>query len=605
MQEQSKFIANLPKIYGLYTGGFLVFIALMAVLEQSGVSADTIGILFVAFTIVIYAGIGFLSRTMQVDAYYVAGREVPPTFNGMATAADWMSGASFVAMAGGVYFGGYSYLAFIVGWTGGYVLVNSLLAPYLRKFGCYTVPDFIGTRYGGNLARVLAVIILVVASFTYVTAQINATGTIAARALQIPFELGVWFGLLGILVCSMLGGMRAVTWTQVAQYIVLIIAYLVPVFWMSNIQGFGLIPQFSYGPAIARINELEALWGVGTLMPDRSVLGSLPVLTTPHAATSGDAMASWKFVTLVLVLMAGTASLPHILMRYFTTPSVRDARRSVAWSLFFIFLLYFTAPSLATLTKLQILDPNLATGIIGKPFAEVAALDWIQKWSNVGFLAIADSNGDGFLQINELAMRGDIVVLATPEIAGLPYVISGLVAAGGMAAAMSTADGLLLAIANALSHDLYYKIIDPKADTRHRLIVARVLLVIIGAAGAFMASLKLTNILGAVAWAFSFACSGLFFPLVLGVWWKRANRIGAIAGMALGFGAGTGYLYLVKFAGMAPLWGLDDLRFGVVGMAVSLLAMIFGSLLTAEPDAETQAMVDEIRIPSGDTIVGH
>ncbi len=539
MQEQSKFIANLPKIYGLYTGGFLVFIALMAVLEQSGVSADTIGILFVAFTIAIYAGIGFLSRTMQVDAYYVAGREVPPTFNGMATAADWMSGASFVAMAGGVYFGGYSYLAFIVGWTGGYVLVNSLLAPYLRKFGCYTVPDFIGTRYGGNLARVLAVIILVVASFTYVTAQINATGTIAARALQIPFELGVWFGLLGLLVCSMLGGMRAVTWTQVAQYIVLIIAYLVPVFWMSNIQGFGLIPQFSYGPAIARINELEALWGVGTLMPDRSVLGSLPVLTTPHAATSGDAMASWKFVTLVLVLMAGTASLPHILMRYFTTPSVRDARRSVAWSLFFIFLLYFTAPSLATLTKLQILDPNLATGIIGKPFAEVAALDWIQKWSNVGFLAIADSNGDGFLQINELAMRGDIVVLATPEIAGLPYVISGLVAAGGMAAAMSTADGLLLAIANALSHDLYYKIIDPKADTRHRLIVARVLLVIIGAAGAFMASLKLTNILGAVAWAFSFACSGLFFPLVLGVWWKRANRIGAIAGMALGFGAGT------------------------------------------------------------------
>jgi len=316
-------------------------------------------------------------------------------------------------------------------------------------------------------------------------------------------------------------------------------------------------------------------------------------------------MASWKFVTLVLVLMAGTASLPHILMRYFTTPSVRDARRSVAWSLFFIFLLYFTAPTLATLTKLQILDPELATGIIGKSFAEVAALDWIQKWSNVGFLAIADTNGDGLLQINEFAMRGDIVVLATPEIAGLPYVISGLVAAGGMAAAMSTADGLLLAIANALSHDLYYKIIDPKADTRHRLIVARVLLLLIGAAGAFIASLKLTNILGAVAWAFSFACSGLFFPLVLGVWWKRANRVGAIAGMALGFGAGTTYLYLVKFAGMAPLLGLDDLRFGIVGMAVSLIAMVFGSLLTAEPDAETQAMVDEIRIPSGKTIVGH
>ena len=235
------FINNLPKIYGMYTGGFIVFIIIMAILEQMGVGADTIGILFVAFTVFIYAAIGWLSRTMNVGAYYVAGREVPPVFNGMATAADWMSGASFVALAGGIYFGGHGYLAFVVGWTGGYVLVNSLMAPYLRKFGCYTVPDFIGTRYGGNLARFVAVIILFVASFTYVTAQINASGTIAARALHIPFELGVWFGLLGILLCSMLGGMRAVTWTQVAQYIVLIIAYLVPVIWMSNVQGFGII----------------------------------------------------------------------------------------------------------------------------------------------------------------------------------------------------------------------------------------------------------------------------------------------------------------------------------------------------------------------------
>lgn len=593
-----RFIDNLPKVYGLYTGGFLLFIGLMAILEQMGVSADTLGILFVAFTIAIYAGIGWLSRTMETGAYYVAGREVPALYNGMATAADWMSGASFVAMAGGVYFGGYGYLAFIVGWTGGYVLVNSLLAPYLRKFGCYTVPDFIGTRYGGNTARLLAVIVLVVASFTYVTAQINATGTIAARALQIPFEVGVWFGLLGILLCSMLGGMRAVTWTQVAQYIVLIIAYLVPVIWMSNAQDFGLIPQLSYGGAVERITELEAAAGVGTLMPSESFAG-LRALTTPHAAAPDTAMASWQFVTLVLVLMAGTASLPHILMRYFTTPSVKEARRSVVYSLFFIFLLYFTAPALATFTKLQIMDPTLATGIIGKSIADVQALDWIQKWASVGFLAISDSNGDGLLQINEFFMRGDIVVLATPEIAGLPYVISGLVAAGGMAAAMSTADGLLLAIANALSHDLYYKIIDPEADTKTRLIVARILLVIIGAGGAFIASLKLSSILGAVAWAFSFACSGLFFPLVLGVWWKRANRQGAIAGMGLGFLSGFAYLYYVRFAGGAPILGLDHLRFGIVGMAVSLVAMVGVTLVTEEPDAETQAMVDAIRIPGG------
>ena len=598
---KGNFIDNLPKIYGLYTGGFIVFILLMAVLEQMGLSAEIIGIVFVAFTVLIYAAIGWLSRTMQVDAYYVAGRQVPSVFNGMATAADWMSGASFVAMAGGIYFGGHGYLAFVVGWTGGYVLVASLMAPYLRKFGCYTVPDYIGTRYGGNTARLCAVIVLVVASFTYVTAQINATGTISARALQIPFEVGVWFGLLGILLCSMLGGMRAVTWTQVAQYIVLIIAYLVPVIWMSNKQGFGLVPQIAYGDAVARVMELEVIQQVGALKPTEAFAG-LRALTVEHV-TAGTGLASWKFVTLAFMMMAGTASLPHILMRYFTTPSVREARQSVAWSLLFIFLLYFTAPALATFTKLQVLDPNLATGIIGKAFADVAALDWIQKWSNVGFLKIVDSNGDGILQINEFFMRGDIVVLATPEIAGLPFVISGLVAAGGMAAAMSTADGLLLAIANALSHDLYYKMIDPTADTRKRLVAARVLLIGIGAAGALVASLKLTGILGAVAWAFNFAASGLFFPLVLGIWWKRANRQGAIAGMALGFLAGTAYLIYVRFLGGEPWIGLDHLRFGIIGMAVSLVAMVVVTRMTEEPDEETQKMVDDMRVPKGATVL--
>ena len=593
------FIDNLPKVYAMYTGGFLGFVLLMAVFEQMGMGSDTIGILFVAFTIAIYAGIGWLSRTMAVDAYYVAGRQVPAVFNGMATAADWMSGASFVAMAGGIYFGGHGYLAFVVGWTGGYILVASLMAPYLRKFGCYTVPDFIGTRYGGNLPRFLGVVILAVASFTYVTAQINATGTIASRALQIPFEVGVWFGLSGILLCSMLGGMRAVTWTQVAQYIVLIIAYLVPVFWMSSKQGFGLIPQFVYGEAVQRITELEALHGMGTLDPVAGAKAGLKALTVPFAA-AGD---SWQFVTLVFCMMTGTASLPHILMRYFTTPSVKAARQSVAWSLLFIFFLYFTAPALATFTKLQILDPNLATGIIGKSIADVQALDWIQKWSNVGFLQIIDANADGILQLNEFFMRGDIVVLATPEIAGLPYVISGLVAAGGMAAAMSTADGLLLAIANALSHDLYYKIIDPKADTKHRLLVARGLLLVIGAGAAVVASMKLTSILGAVAWAFDFAASGLFVPIVLGIWWKRANRQGAIAAMIGGFGTGTWYLYMIKWGGMDLWFGINDLRFAIIGMPVSLVLMIVVSLMTEEPDAETQAMVDEIRIPTGETVL--
>jgi cation/acetate symporter len=292
-------------------------------------------------------------------------------------------------------------------------------------------------------------------------------------------------------------------------------------------------------------------------------------------------------------------------MRYFTTPSVKAARKSVAWSLLFIFLLYFTAPALATLSKIQMLDPNLATGIIGKAFSEVQSLDWIQNWSNVGMLAISDSNGDGILQLNEFFMRADIVVLATPEIAGLPYVISGLVAAGGMAAAMSTADGLLLAISNSLSHDMYYKIIDPSADTRKRLIVARVLLIAIGAAGAFVASMKLTSILGAVAWAFDFAMSGLFFPIVLGIWWKRANRQGAIAGMFFGLVSGTAYLYYVgpKFMAMEPWLGIDHLRFGIIGASVSLVAMVVVTLMTEEPDEATQKMVDDLRVPAGDTII--
>ncbi|NNE21349.1 MAG: cation acetate symporter, partial [Rhizobiales bacterium] len=562
---QGKFTDNLGKVYGMYTLGFLGFFILMAILEQLGAGARTIGVLFLLFTIAIYALIGWLSRTTQVDEYYVAGREVPALYNGMATAADWMSGASFVALAGGIYFGGYPYLGFVVGWTGGYVLVNSLMAPYLRKFGCYTVPDFIGTRYGGNTARLFAVIILVVASFTYVTAQINASGTIAARALGIPFEIGVWLGIAGILVCSMLGGMRGVTWTQVAQYIVLIIAYLVPVIWMSNKQGFGIIPHFSYGDAVNKIAGFEAQYG---LEAAKEGVAGLRVLTTPHNAPAGG-FDSWKFVTLAFCMMTGTASLPHILMRYFTTPSVRAARKSVGWSLLFIFLLYFTAPALATLTKLQLLDPSLPTAVIGKSLADVQALEWVKNWSAVGMLSVVDQSGDGIVQLNEFFMRPDIVVLATPEIAGLPYVISGLVAAGGMAAAMSTADGLLLAIANALSHDLYYSIIDPKADTKKRLVVARILLVGIGVLGALVASLKLTGILGAVAWAFCFAASGLFIPLVLGIWWKRANTQGAIAGMGLGFLSGTLYLYLIYTGTMDTWWGIDGLRFAVIGMPIS------------------------------------
>jgi len=601
---KGKFIDNLPKIYGLYTGGFLVFIILMAIAEQAGMSAKLIGIFFVSFTVLIYALIGYLSRTLQVDAYYVAGRQVPTVFNGMATAADWMSGASFVAMAGGIYFKGYGYMALLVGWTGGYVLVASLLAPYLRKFGCYTVPDFIGTRYGGNLARLSAVIVLTVASFTYVTAQINATGTIASVALDIPFNIAVYVGLASILMCSMLGGMRAVTWTQVAQYIVLIIAYLLPVFWISNKMGAGVFPHFMLADEVARISELESQFGLGTVKNSAADLATVPKglagITKAHAEVNTT---PWKFISLAVCMMAGTASLPHVMMRYFTTPSVKAARRSVGWSLFFIFLLYSSAPMLATLSKLSLMDPNLATGIIGKSIADVQSLDWYQNWNQANLMFVSDFNGNGTLELNEFFMGGKAVVLATPEIAGLPYVISGLVAAGGMAAAMSTADGLVLAISNALSHDIYYKIINPKAETAKRLIVARVLLVVIGFAGATIAALEIQGILGSVIWAFDFAMSGLFFPLVLGVWWKRANAPGAVAGMLGGLAAGTAYLIHVRTGG-AEMFGVTQLTFGIIGSVVSLVLMIVVSLATKEPDSATQRMVDEVRIPSGKSVLG-
>ena len=601
---KGKFIDNLPKIYGTYTGGFIVFIILMAIAEQAGMSAKLIGIFFVAFTVLIYALIGYLSRTMQTDAYYVAGRQVPTVFNGMATAADWMSGASFVAMAGGIYFKGYGYMALLVGWTGGYVLVASLLAPYLRKFGCYTVPDFIGTRYGGNLARLSAVIVLTVASFTYVTAQINATGTIASVALDIPFEIAVYVGLASILMCSMLGGMRAVTWTQVAQYIVLIIAYLLPVFWISNKMGAGVFPHFMLADEVARIAELEAQFGLGEIKNSAADLKQVPKglagITKAHAEVNTT---PWKFISLAVCMMAGTASLPHVMMRYFTTPSVKAARRSVGWSLFFIFLLYSSAPMLATLSKLSLMDPNLATGIIGKSITEVQAIDWYQNWNQANLMFVSDFNGNGTLELNEFFMGGKAVVLATPEIAGLPYVISGLVAAGGMAAAMSTADGLVLAISNALSHDIYYKMINPKAETAKRLIVARVLLVLIGFAGATIAALEIQGILGSVIWAFDFAMSGLFFPLVLGVWWKRANAQGAVAGMLGGLIAGTAYLIAVR-SGYPGFWGVTQLTFGIVGSLVSLVLMVVVSLMTKAPDAATQRMVDEVRIPSGKAILG-
>jgi cation/acetate symporter len=648
--EKSDFYRQLGRMYGTYTGAFIAFIVLVAIIEQLGVPNRVLGYMFVGFTIAVYAVIGVMTRTAQVSEYYVAGRRVPAFYNGMATGADWMSAASFVGMAGTLFLLGYDGIAWVLGWTGGYVLVSILVGPYLRKFGAYTVPDFVAFRFGGNFARFLAVIVLVCCSFTYVTAQIYGTGIIASRFLGMPFEWAVFAGLAGILLCSMLGGMRAVTWTQIAQYIVLIIAYLTPIVILSTAKYGIPIPQLTYGQAIQDITAREAQM----LAEGLATAATLKPHIQPFFTYS-----PLNYFGIIFCMMVGTASLPHILMRYFTTPTVREARQSVAWSLFFIFLLYFSAPAYAAFSKLEVY-----TNIIGRNVEDIRP--WLFTWGELGLIQIcgkavaniqdavaackAIAGHGGIIRLQDFTINTDVVVLSTPEIAGLPYVISGLVAAGGLAAALSTADGLLLAIANALSHDIYYKMLDPNAPTIRRLTVARVLLFLVAVCAAYLASTKPGDILAMVGWAFSLAMAGNFPALVMGIWWKRCTTPAAIAGIIAGFGLCLFYLVTtryypqagVTYFGMSsltnpatganlvdvaktmadPKWvadvpasaanplqskvgwfGLNNINCGLLGMPLGFLVMYVVSLVTPEPSKEMQAFVDEIRKPRGRMIL--
>ncbi len=682
--SQAQFAANLKRYYSFYTGGFILFIIGVGILEMLGVPNKVLGYIFLFATIMLYAGIGFMSKTAEVSEYYVAGRRVPAVFNGMATGSDWMSAASFIGMAGTLYLTGYDGLAFIMGWTGGYVLVALLLAPYLRKFGQFTIPDFLGARYGGHLPRLIGVIAAILVSFVYVVAQIYGVGLITSRFTGLEFGVGVFVGLAGILVCSFLGGMKAVTWTQVAQYIILIIAYMIPVVWLSVKHTGVPVPQIAaYTSALPKVAALEkefnnketpkgaAEESVRQIFRDRAAaadaklkgleagganflaverkkledrVAELKAAETPDAKAieaaekavkefptdPAKAKEQWtkdktgaigraapvrshteafpgkdeqardvarkNFLALVLCLMVGTAALPHILMRFYTTPSVQEARRSVFWSLFFIFLLYFTAPALAILVKYEVYG-----NLVGSSFAQLPA--WVSNWAAVDktLMAITDINKDGIVQLAEITIGGDLVVLATPEIAGLPYVISGLVAAGGLAAALSTADGLLLTMANALSHDVYYKMIDPHAPTTRRIAVSKGLLLAVALTAAYVTSLKPGDILFLVGAAFSLAASAFFPALVLGVFWKRANKVGAVVGMVLGLGICIYYqVQTYPFFGInAPRWwDIAPIAAGVFGIPAGFLGVIIGSLLTPAPSKEIQELVDHVRYPN-------
>jgi cation/acetate symporter len=552
-------------------------------------------------------------------------------------------------MAGTLFLLGYDGLTWVLGWTGGYVLVSVLIGPYLRKFGAYTVPDFMSFRFGGNFARFIAVLVLVCCSFTYVTAQVYGTGIIASRFLGMDFTIAVYAGLAGILLCSMLGGMKAVTWTQIAQYIVLIVAYLTPIVILST-QIYGIpIPELTYGQAIADITAREQQM----LQQGLATAAGLKPHIEPFINYT-----PLNFFAIMFCMMVGTASLPHILMRYFTTPTVREARQSVAWSLFFIFLLYFSAPAYAAFSKLEVY-----TNIIGRGLEDIRP--WMFTWGELGLIQVCGKNATnlqvvidackaiaghpGVVRLQDFVINTDVIVLSTPEIAGMPYVISGLVAAGGLAAALSTADGLLLAIANALSHDVYYKMLDPNAPTVRRLTVARILLLVVAVLAAYTASTRPADILAMVGWAFSLAMAGNFPALVMGIWWKRATATGAVCGMIVGFGVCLFYLVVsryfpgfgVRYAGMTSLispagtplvpdlaaamaapnamdafptlahplankvgwFNLNNIAAGILGLPLGFLTIYVVSLMGKEPSREMQAYVDEIRKPRGRTIL--
>ena len=681
MSGQRSFFARLCRYYLLFTAGFAAFLLALSVLEQEGMPRAWIGYLFMLVTITLYATIGVISRTSNVTEYYVAGRRVPAMFNGMATAADWISAASFISLAGGLYLNGFDGLAFIMGWTGGYCLVALLIAPYLRKFSQYTIPDFLAARYGsgtdkrGASVRVVAVAATIIVSFTYVVAQIYAVGLIASRFTGVDFSVGIFLGLASILVCSFLGGMRAITWTQVAQYIIILVAFLIPAMWLSVKHADNPVPQIAYGKVLPQLsarehvletdtkeNEVRAIfrqraqsyqeriaglpgsWEQGRLAAQRQLdhlrqrntslfdIRNAERYLIAYPKSPDEARVLWQaaqaqnqkraepiiphaqpfpaadreqsdikrnnFLALVFCMMLGTAALPHILMRSYTTPSVHETRVSVFWALFFILLIYLTIPALAVLVKYDIYSALVGTQYTNLP-------TWVSYWANVDklspLISIVDVNRDGIVQLAEISIDADVLVLATPEIAGLPYVISGLVAAGGLAAALSTADGLLLAISNALSHDIYYKVVDPSASTQKRVTISKLLLLAVAFIAAYAASQKPADILSLVGVAFSLAASTLFPPLVLGVFWQRANYQGALAGMFTGFGVCLYYMLHTStmLGGNASgQWlHIAPISAGIFGVPAGLAAAILVSWLTPAPGRRSTGLVEHIRAP--------
>ena len=545
--------------------------------------------LFVGISFAGYLYIGYYNRVKDTKGFYVAGQGVPAIANGAATAADWMSAASFISMAGLISFLGYDGAIYLMGWTGGYVLLALLLAPYLRKYGKYTVPDFVGDRYYSEVARFVAALCAIFVSLTYVAGQMRGVGIVFSRFLGLSIAGGVVVGMIIVAFFAVLGGMKGITWTQVAQYSVLIIAFLIPSVAIAiSLTGIP-IPQLAitFSDIVPKLNQIQLDLGLNSYVnSNRSMIDVLAI---------------------TLALMCGTAGLPHVIVRFYTVPSVRAARYSAGWALLFIALLYTTAPALAAFAKFNLINTLHNTNI-----EEARNLSWVTSWEATGLLGLDDKNGDGVLQLaagdaNEIAIDRDIIVLSTPEVAGLAGPVVALVAAGGLAAALSTASGLLLVISSSLAHDIYYRRINPDATESQRLMLGRAMIIV----GILVAGYFGINPPGfvaeVVAFAFGLAAASFFPIIILGIFDKRTNSTGAIAGMSVGI-IFTAVMILmmrsVQLLGTAEpilpsFMGITAQGIGTVGMILNFAIAYFVSRSTEAPPQHIQDMVESVRIPRG------
>jgi len=550
--------------------------------------------LLVAASFALYIGIAVWSRASTTKDFYVAGGGVSPVANGMATAADWMSAASFISMAGLISFMGYDGTVYLMGWTGGYVLLALCLAPYLRKYGAFTVPDFVGDRYYSQFARVVAVVCAIFISFTYVAGQMRGVGIVFGRFLEVPINVGVYIGMAIVFFYAVLGGMKGITYTQVAQYCVLIFAYLVPAIFLSILITGHAIPQLGFGgtdlasgtPLLERLNGLQQELG--------------------FAAYTSGTKSHLDVFFITAALMVGTAGLPHVIIRFYTVPRVRDARISVGWALVFIAILYTTAPAVAVFAR-----TNLINSVSETPYAEVP--EWFTNWEQTGLLSFNDLNGDGRIQFtgpasstpNELTVDRDIMVLANPEIANLPNWVVGLVAAGGLAAALSTAAGLLLVVSSAVSHDLLKRSFMPDITEKGELLAARVAAGVAVLVAGYFGVHPPGFVAQVVAFAFGLAASSFFPIIILGIFSRRTTREGAILGMITGVVLTAAYI--VYFTLMHPelnnadhwWFGISPEGFGTVGMVVNFVITTVVSRFTPEPPQHVKVLVELIRIPKG------